>query len=605
MKNKVLQVPYVGGVKLEFKVFRPGALASKEFTQAFHEQTKNNFTEAVELYKKSYKTDRNTLKITNNLAACLWELGEFEKAEELWENTPKANKALIYNLCVVNVLKGSTAKGFRYIAECFEEKPECYLLRGILFYLSKKESKAIKDFCSFKSTCKDYQHQESNNLLKASISEKHLNGSLSRDNNVRNHLARFTVRPRSSSRRSSSSLMSLSVSPNKSPPNSNLPKIKVNENLRQKSRFPSVQSLGEGLSREVPKATPRNNPTPPGFKMRSVLSADFSSHKELGDFKTQFDYGINSHSETKPPVQVGNLTYSCQTLESIIEELQKPDKNINYIMQFARKLRFFSEYTESSLRRVIKNSSYECFEAESIIFEEGSKCDKLYVILKGSCIVRKNLETDKSFTVSSRYDGEVIGEYSIIRKACGESPFRNATCIASERTHMMTVPDSEFILAIENNVREDSKILDFLKQLKLFKHIPTLDLVLLSSSLKQKTYSLGEVVCKAGEVPQGMVILFEGRLRVPHNVRVKSYSVKTSKFVFKHETRDVYFFPGEYFGQRVLFEDFKKSKFSVIADSSKTVVLILSNVEYDMIFEPYRARTFRVLNKTKEFDINS
>eukprot|EP00361_Fabrea_salina_P006440 CAMPEP_0202439930 /NCGR_PEP_ID=MMETSP1345-20130828/36419_1 /ASSEMBLY_ACC=CAM_ASM_000843 /TAXON_ID=342563 /ORGANISM="Fabrea Fabrea salina" /LENGTH=169 /DNA_ID=CAMNT_0049054487 /DNA_START=1192 /DNA_END=1701 /DNA_ORIENTATION=- len=169
----------------------------------------------------------------------------------------------------------------------------------------------------------------------------------------------------------------------------------------------------------------------------------------------------------------------------------------------------------------------------------------------------------------------------------------------------MTIPGSEFILAIESNVQEDSRVLDFLKQLKLFKHIPTLDLALLSSSLKQQTYSLGEVVCKAGEVPRGMMILFEGRLRVPHSVRVKSYSVKTSKFVFKQETRDAYFFPGEYFGQRVLFEDFRKSKFSVIADSSKTVVLVLSNVEYDMIFESYRARTFRMLNKAKEFDINS
>jgi CRP-like cAMP-binding protein len=138
----------------------------------------------------------------------------------------------------------------------------------------------------------------------------------------------------------------------------------------------------------------------------------------------------------------------------------------------------------------------------------------------------------------------------------------------------------KFLRKIFTNIKFHEKK-NFLKQLPIFKHLSTKEIVQLMRMLKGRTYLKGEILFNQGDTARAMFIIFKGK------VELKKTSQDGTVKTIGHAA------DGEFFGETALLEDvprpataiaqektfvfmlFKSTLDNLVHDKNKTGILIL------------------------------
>lgn len=345
--------------------------------------------------------------------------------------------------------------------------------------------------------------------------------------------------------------------------------------------------------------------SPPGYKQKDLTlkSNPFENRKRI--LSTNDLLLPSVKARTAEPFKDSNLL-SLKSVQYIVDQMKKQERDIEKIYAITKHMKFFAQYKADIVKEMLRAGVYELYNKEDIIFKEGDLGKHLFVIISGSIGVRK--ESAKpgqlSWIINSRYDGEVIGEYAIVRgNISNEAGKRSATCFAAETCHMIRISAEDYMRSVQANIDIESKILQFLNGLGPFERIPPIDLALLANTLNKKYFGLDEIVLEAGNTPVGMYIIYSGRVRLTYPLKTPKYSKKTNKITFEMSQRDFYLPRGSYFGQRVLLNQHLPAVYSVISDSTQTSMLVITTHEFNLLFNPYKDETLTFLSNSRQFDM--
>lgn len=311
------------------------------------------------------------------------------------------------------------------------------------------------------------------------------------------------------------------------------------------------------------------------------------------------------HSKVASPIPE-SYSISLQSLNYIIEEMQKPDKDVETMYSIIKHLKFFIQYKADIVKQMLRVAKYEYYTIGQIIFKEGEIGRHLFVVLRGSIAVQKEPSKlgELPYIINSRYDGEVIGEYAIVRGNINHmTEKRSASCFAGEACHLLKISADDYMQAVRANIDTESKILHFLCSLGPFEHIPPIDLALLANTLNKESFGLDKILLNANQIPKGMYIVYAGRVKITYPAKVAQYDKETDKLWYKMSLKDFQLPRGSFFGQRVLLGDRTPTKYSVVSASAQTSVLVITPHEFSLLFT-FKDETLRYLNISPQFDIN-
>ncbi|CAG9325825.1 unnamed protein product [Blepharisma stoltei] len=344
-----------------------------------------------------------------------------------------------------------------------------------------------------------------------------------------------------------------------------------------------------------------------GFKMKEV-----QERKNIINFNrrrtkiTLLEEPLQFTEASPTSVLPEGKTLTQQALNFVIKELTRPDRDIEKLYHVTKKLKFFAQYNENIVKMLLQPSEYEFYAKGDFIFREGDDGRHIWVILSGSVSVQK--ETDETTSVpwiiNSRYDGEVIGEYAIVRGSVNiEAAKRSATCFAGETCHMLKISSDDYIHAVQSHIDTEGSILKFLRELKALEKIPSIDLKLLSNTISQQYYTLNQVILNAGEVPKGMYIIYNGRVRISYPTKIPKINYIKQKVFYTESMKDLYLPRGMYFGQRILMGDKTPCSYKITSESAETILLMITHHVFFLLYNPYRDETLQYLAETPQYDI--
>lgn len=295
---------------------------------------------------------------------------------------------------------------------------------------------------------------------------------------------------------------------------------------------------------------------------------------------------------------------AIQSLDYISSELNKEEKNLEGLYYLLKDLKFFRKHKPKIVKELIKIGKYEKFPSNTLLLQEGEPGIYVYVIISGSVVVTK-FNSGENIVIASAYDGDIIGEYSFIRKILEHKPaFRSASCITTEESHLIKIYNSGISETIEKFADLSSDFLNFIRQLSPFKNITPIDLALLSNTMTSKQYEMDACILKAGEYPSCFFIVYRGRVKIRYPARKTIYS-KLLKTV-KHSTisKEITFGSGKFFGHRVLFGRKVPVNFSISADNSSfTTLLFIYKEDFEQLFKPVQEHILNNLAAAPEFDL--
>ena len=115
-----------------------------------------------------------------------------------------------------------------------------------------------------------------------------------------------------------------------------------------------------------------------------------------------------------------------------------------------RALPYFADLPEDLLERVATGSQSVDLDTGTVIIEEGSESEEMYVVVSGELVVTKMGSSDKEVTLARLNSGEVVGEIALLDQAP-----RTATVTAAMPTEVIRVPAASFgeLLSDANVVR--------------------------------------------------------------------------------------------------------------------------------------------------------
>ncbi|MGX1929302.1 sigma 54-interacting transcriptional regulator [Flagellimonas sp. 2504JD4-2] len=108
---------------------------------------------------------------------------------------------------------------------------------------------------------------------------------------------------------------------------------------------------------------------------------------------------------------------------------------LNHLVDFLKRVPFFSEVDKASLLQLCKDAETESFEKNDCIIEKGAVGDGMYVILEGKVKVH-----DQSHLYSTLLPTDCFGEYALI----DEEP-RSASVTALEDTSLLKIQPKNFV----------------------------------------------------------------------------------------------------------------------------------------------------------------
>ncbi|CAG9312802.1 unnamed protein product [Blepharisma stoltei] len=330
------------------------------------------------------------------------------------------------------------------------------------------------------------------------------------------------------------------------------------------------------------------------------------SHKKSSKNQVKSSYSPRRHYAYSPIPDTYSLSLQC--VDFLVEELQKPgfDRDVDTMYDLTRHLKFFIQYKADIVKQMLRVANYEFYNKGQMIFKEGDVGRCLYVVLRGSIAVQQEPIRlgEMPYIVNSRYDGEVIGEYAIVRGNINNAnDKRTASCFSGEKCHLIKITAEDYMKSVRANIDVGSKILTFLCGLGPFEHIPSIDLALLANTLNKVSYGLEEPVLEANSIPKGMFIVYQGRVKITYPAKIAQYSESKNKISYKMSMKDFQLPRGSYFGQRVLAGDRTPAKYSVISASAQTSILAITPHEFSLLFT-FKDETLKYLTSSPQFDLN-
>lgn len=389
--------------------------------------------------------------------------------------------------------------------------------------------------------------------------------------------------------------------------------ITIRDSKRKKSRLPKAMIIQNNkvlLKRMI-------NPPQKRVKNKTVMDSspgfnceDLSNRTEYFDKRKLFSYDFKDEIrpiDLKININTDSFQHlSKQSLDYISEEFNKPDKNIGALYLLLKKLTFFINYKPEIVKEIIKVSAYEKWEKGQVILKEGDIGTYIYVIISGAAILTKSIGMFKESTIiNSAYDGDVIGEYSFIRRILEAKPsVREATCIATETCHLMKINNKEISEIIEAHIDCNNKYLKFLKDIPLFSSIPSIDLALLASTITVKQYNMDSRIISAGEVPENMCIVYRGRVKIRYPAKKIKYSSVLETVQFSTTNKELWISSGTFFGQRALLGVKTPANYSVYSDNiGYTSIIFISKQNFHQLFYPIQEHIIKLLDKFPQIDL--
>ncbi len=118
------------------------------------------------------------------------------------------------------------------------------------------------------------------------------------------------------------------------------------------------------------------------------------------------------------------------------------------LFQFLKRVYFFRGLSEEEIRAIQEVCHSEHVPAEAIIFEEGSKADRFYIIERGSVEVWKDYRLPEPDLLAVHEKGHLFGEMALI----DDLP-RSATVVARKPTDLFYINRADFHQIILDNAR--------------------------------------------------------------------------------------------------------------------------------------------------------
>ncbi len=121
---------------------------------------------------------------------------------------------------------------------------------------------------------------------------------------------------------------------------------------------------------------------------------------------------------------------------------------------FLQKVDIFSELGQEELRIVGAIMGNERFDAEQILFREGDRGDKLFIVKEGTVAISVKLPDGQDFEISEVTSGNFFGEMSIFENAP-----RSATCRTKEQSVLLGLSGEDLYKLIRTHPDIASKIM--------------------------------------------------------------------------------------------------------------------------------------------------
>jgi CRP-like cAMP-binding protein len=109
------------------------------------------------------------------------------------------------------------------------------------------------------------------------------------------------------------------------------------------------------------------------------------------------------------------------------------------IEEMLEKIVLFKGLTSDQISQLIKVARSEEFKAGEIIFKEGEKGDKLYIILSGSVRISKQIPGSGEEALAVLKPGDFFGEMALI-----DDVERSADAIANEKSSILSIDKNSF-----------------------------------------------------------------------------------------------------------------------------------------------------------------
>ncbi len=109
------------------------------------------------------------------------------------------------------------------------------------------------------------------------------------------------------------------------------------------------------------------------------------------------------------------------------------------IEEMLAKTVLFAGLTSDQIYQLMKTAKSEEFKAGEIIFKEGEKGDKLYIILSGSVRISKQIPGSGEEALAVLKPGDFFGEMALI-----DDVERSADAIANESSRLLSIDRASF-----------------------------------------------------------------------------------------------------------------------------------------------------------------
>ena len=597
-------LPYIGSVYLKPQIFtstQPCMIKGEHYFNL------NNYSAALNSYKKSLLYEQDSIEVRNNIAACLLIFGDQNQAFRIFLKLKSPNLISLYNIGLSSACVKEPKEGLN-VLDFHIENPLFNLLKGILYHQLGDSIKAFKFFSAYKSEkVSEIEGILENMQKKVELNEKTISFSRGKEKvyqGVKSYLQNFFAK----FSKSTSNLLASEVKQEN---------LRILPNFKQKKRTKKLTvSTSMVLQNDKLLVKRMNIPNKkPDDLSQTLLSPGFKC-KNVTKTKSFFDVGrpkrinLNKNiSELKIEIDVNLDNYEKlpqQSLAYIASEYNKPTKNIEGLFMLLKNLHFFAKHKPKIVKEFIRVSRYERFLKDDIILKEGDLGNFIYVIISGAVIVcKENPEGKERIIVNSIYDGHVLGEYSFIRKVLDAKPsFRGATCVASELCHLIRISNSDISDIIEKYADLKNEVLEFIKSLPLFKNITPVDLALLANTITCKQFDMNVCLLRSGEVPENMFIVYRGRVKLKYPAKKMKYSKVLNAVQNYTVIKELWISSGTYFGQRALFGKKTPANYSVFSDHiSYTTLIFISKEDFQQLFYPIQQHLLALLAKAPELDI--
>lgn len=355
----------------------------------------------------------------------------------------------------------------------------------------------------------------------------------------------------------------------------------------------------------------------------------------------------NNFNKDENQENVLNKQLNSNEIREIFYEYCKPSpvRNVSRIASLLKKLTFFSKFTEKIIAEIVKKSEIEKYTDGQAIISQGELGDKMFIILTGLVSVKKKSDEfgGMEIQVNTLYQGETFGEMALLAETDDETLKRSASCVASDETTVITMSKTDYkhilLYMMKNDIHGKAH---FFCALPLFPGTDHYSMVPLAANIEPVTYSINEIILEAGDIPQGLYIIYKGhcsvqwegyilrkklgnrtaRTKVPkafysdrileskkykskllteafdptdsHQILKASQYLKTDKLnhlmkkfeVYKKSIELFKLKAGDFFGGRALVMDLlEPAKFTVVADSLDVKVFVFKFKHFSMLPE--------------------